>query len=270
MFNKKLFTQINHLINGSKIEQLIKKKNHIDEVKPVFSVVIPVYDRVAELREAVDSVLSQTFCNFEVLLICDGSPEATLEVVDNYTKHPQIRSFKFDDNSGNACRGRNKGIELSRGEFIALLDSDDICKSDRLAKTYRLFLLENADVVSGSVEFLVDGSRKIDGIVNGQIETPIAYDFELMKRFNLISTCTVAVRKKCLLKYGVFRKEMEYREDHELWLRLGYKGCKIVCTNEVLSKYRVHSGNAELKFIEQDDKWYRLMLEMFDQDYRLS
>jgi hypothetical protein len=258
------------VLSNDIVHKMIRQFNKVDVKEPIFSVVIPVYDRTWELKDAVNSVLKQTFKNFEIILVCDGSPQETKDIVDELAEHPQIQIFKFDDNSGNACRGRNKGIELSKGKFIAFLDSDDLCISDRLEKTYKLFLEQNADMVSGSIEFIVDGSRKIDGIKNGKIAYPTEYDFELLKKYNLMYTCTVAIRKSCLEKYGSFRREMIYREDHELWLRLGYKGCKIVCTRDVLSKYRVHSGNAELKFIDEDDKWYQLMLDIYDKDYDWS
>jgi len=259
-----------NFIRSKYINKIIQKNNKYNTFSPIFTIIIPIYDRTLELKEAINSILNQTFINYEILLVCDGSPQETKNIVDEYAKHPQINVFKFDDNSGNACRGRNKGIEISKGEFIAFLDSDDIAIADRLENTYRLILQSNADMVSGAVEFLVDGSRNIEGIDNGQIAKPSEYDFELLKKYNLMYTCTVAVRKSSLEKYGYFRNEMTYREDHELWLRLGYRGCKIVCTNKVFSKYRVHAGNAELKFIDQDDKWHQLMLSVYDKEYDWS
>ncbi len=249
------------------IEKKIKSKNFIDLKKPIFSVIIPIYDRTWELKESIDSVLDQTFVNFEIILVCDGSPLETLKIVDSYEKHSQIKIYKFLDNSGNACRGRNKALELAVGEFISLLDSDDIALPDRLYTTYKLLLENNADFLSGAIEFLVDGSRIIDGVKNGQIAMPTTYELDLLKKFNLMYTCTVSIRKSCLDKYGYFRNEMRYREDHELWLRLGYHGCKIISTNKILSKYRVHAGNAELKFIDQDDKWYQMMLDLYNKPY---
>lgn len=249
------------------VDKILNSKNMVDIDNPMFSIIIPIYDRTWELKDAVNSVLQQTFKNFEIILICDGSPQSTLDIVNELSSHPQVRTFIFNDNSGNACRGRNKGIELSKGEFIAFLDSDDLSLPNRLEKTYRLFLEQNADMISASIEFIVDGSRTIDGIKNGEIAYPTEYDLELLKKYNLMYTCTVAIRKSCLEKYGSFRREMIYREDHELWLRLGYNGCNIVCTRDVLSKYRVHSGNAELKFIAEDDKWYQLMLEIYNKEY---
>jgi len=252
------------------IEKKIKTNNIVDLEKPIFSVIIPIYDRTWELRNAIDSLLNQTFINFEIILICDGSPIETLEVVNEYEKHSQIRSYKFLDNSGNACRGRNKALQLAKGEIIAFLDSDDIALPDRLYITYKIMLETNADFLSGAIEFVVDGSRTIKGIKDKQIAVPTTFNLDLLKKYNLMYTCTVAIRKCCFDKYGYFRQKMRYREDHELWLRLAYHGCKIVSTHKVLSKYRVHSGNAELKFIDQDDKWYQMMLDYYDKPYDWS
>ena len=73
--------------------------------KESFSFVVPVYDRTQKLRESVASLMRQTYDEFEILLICDGSPEPTLEVVDELVKSdPRVRTFQYSANSGNACR----------------------------------------------------------------------------------------------------------------------------------------------------------------------
>ena len=244
----------------NRVRRNVKKLNTNTSV-PCFSVVIPIYDRTVELKEAIESVLSQTFVNFEILLICDGSPAKTVDVVKFYGENPKIRTYFFQDNSGNPCRGRNKGIEMARGCYIAFLDSDDLAMPDRLEKSLYHLIGKDVDVVGGSIQYLTEGESCRD-FKNGQIGfTSEECSYDLLLQGNRLSICTVAVAKKCLDEFGSFREEMRYREDHELWLRLAYHGCSFYNSPEVFAKYRVHDCNAELLYMEDDEKWFKKTLE---------
>jgi len=239
----------------------INRFNNILAVNyPLFSVVIPVYDRTHELEEAIDSVLAQTFVNFELLLVCDGSPRETVEVVRSYSDNPHVKAFFFQDNSGTPCRGRNKGIAMAGGEIIVFLDSDDVALPHRLERTLFHLLSKKVDVVGGAIEYLTeDGGCR--GFENGQIGfTTQECTYDLLLQGNRLSICTVAVKKKCLEQFGAFRREMRYREDHELWLRLAYRGCKFYNSPEIFAKYRVHTCNAELMYLENDVYWKEMVL----------
>jgi glycosyltransferase involved in cell wall biosynthesis len=246
-----------------KTKRLVNKLNNdASDSFPYFSVVIPVYDRTVELREAIDSILSQTFVNFELLLVCDGSPSETVEVVTSYLENPKIRAFFFDDNIGTPCRGRNKGIEMARGRFIAFLDSDDIAMPNRLEITLFHLLTKNVDVVGGAIQYMTDGERCRE-FRNGQIGfTSEKCTYDMLLQGNRLSICTVTVRKNCLEKYGAFREEMRYREDHELWLRLAFHGCSFYNSPEIYAKYRVHDNNAELLYLADDHKWLQKALDL--------
>jgi len=261
----------NYIIDNKNYKQGVIKKidkvNRFNKKNIIFSVIIPIYDRDWELREAIESVLNQSFQNFELILVCDGSPENTLDVVESYRNNEKVIIYKYPDSSGNACRGRNKGIELSRGQIVTFLDSDDKCCKDRLYKSLYHFYDKKADLVYGKVKLIVDDSSKRNGIPNGSISKINDYNFEDLQNGNFIHTSTVSVKKSCLLKWGAFRPEMRYREDHELWLRLAYRGCKFYGIDEVLSYYRVHANNAELKFIANDAHWKKLMNEKYKEEY---
>ena len=233
----------------------------------MFSFVVPVYDRTQKLRESIRSLLRQTYRNFEVLLICDGSPEATLEVVEELAEHPQVRVFRYASNSGNACRGRNKGITMARGDFICLHDSDDIAHHERLARTFATIRDKDADAVYGPTKILVDGTRRIEGIENGRIFDPPEFDFDLLKKLNLMMTCSVAVRRELLLRHGGFRPEMRYREDHELWMRLAHHGARWARAPELLCYYRLHAGNAELVLRDNDEHWHEQAIYWHDKPF---
>jgi len=261
---------IRNLMKGftvDKVKRQVKKLNTDPEGSvPCFSVVIPIYDRTVELREAVDSILSQTFVSFEILLVCDGSPVETVELVNSYSDNPKVRAFFFQDNSGNPCRGRNKGIEMARGRFVAFLDSDDIAMPNRLERSLYYLLEKKVDIVGGAIQYLTE-NESCRGFKNGQIGfTSEECTYEMLREGNRLSICTVAVKRDCLVRFGSFREEMRYREDHELWLRLAYHGCSFYNSPEIFARYRVHDCNAELLYMADDKKWYEKVLDLHKRD----
>jgi len=245
----------------------LKYNNTIDSSELSFSFIVPVYNRTQKLRESVRSLLNQTYQNFEIILICDGSPEATMQVVQELAEFENVRYFTYRNNSGNACRGRNRGIVEAKGDFICLHDSDDIAHQERLSRTKLAIQQNSAEAVYGATKILMDGTREIDGIQNGQLLDPPNFDFELLKQVNIPMTCSVTVKRELLLRYGGFREEMRYREDHELWLRLAHHGCNWVKATGLLCYYRVHGGNAELTLRDNDEHWFNQALYYFDKPF---
>ncbi|WP_417692159.1 glycosyltransferase [Roseibium sp.] len=250
--------------NGIAIDPTSTNPLDLSSKTPIVSVIIPIYDRVAELEEAIESILGQTISAFELLLVTDGSPEPTMAVVNKYRKHPKVRIFEFPTASGNAVRGRNKGILEARGEFIAFLDSDDIAFPDRLEKSLVYLQQSGADVVYGAWEALIDGTRDIPDIRNGQvIQSPNA-TLALLEKHCVPSQSTVMLRKSALQAAGPLKRSMEYREDHELWARLAFHGAQFRALREPLVKIRLHAGNNELNFKSNDDVWFA----RFKQEYK--
>jgi lipopolysaccharide biosynthesis protein/glycosyltransferase involved in cell wall biosynthesis/tetratricopeptide (TPR) repeat protein len=251
---------------GKKWGFLPSRANVIDSdpegspANPVFSVIIPVYDRTWELREALDSVLSQSFLDFEVIIVTDATPPETMEIVFEYIEKDQrVRAFSYADNSGYPHRGRNRGILEARGEFISLLDSDDQYFPDTLEKAHRIFREREVDFVCGRAYYIVDGTRRVGDYVTGSTNQPGPITVDRLIRENPIQTCTVHIRRDLLLEFGGFRLEQEYLEDLELWLRLAYHGCRFFYSDELFAKYRFHQGNLELKNIDQMDYWLEHM-----------
>ncbi|WIE48882.1 glycosyltransferase [Pseudomonas sp. GM17] len=229
---------------------------------PLVSFVIPIYDRVDVLRVTINSALAQTQQVFEVILVTDGSPAQTLAVVEEFRENPLVRIFKFPTSSGNAVRGRNKGILEARGKYIAFLDSDDIAAPDRLEVCLPI-LESGADVVYGGWRALLDGTREIDGLVNGQEVFSPDCDLDMLEKICVPCQSTVMVRRDTLLRTGFLKHRMEYREDHELWLRLAYNGAKFKSIPHVLTDLRLHAGNNELNFKGNDSHWEALLREEY-------
>lgn len=227
---------------------------------PLISVVIPVYDRTEVLKESIESILNQSYQNLELIIVCDGSPKDTINIVKQYEVHEKVRVFYYKNNSGNAVRGRNKAIKEARGKYLAFQDSDDIATLNRLELSLEYINKHNVDVVYGGWRAIVDGSRDIDIEDGAEVFSPDC-DYNMLKEICVPCQSTVMVSLEALRTVGGLKTEMKYREDHELWLRLAYNNFKFKAIPKILTNLRLHESNLELTFKETDDYWYKLMLQ---------
>lgn len=194
---------------------------------PLVSVIIPTYNRAYIVREAIDSVLSQTYANIEVFVVDDGSSDNTAEVLRTYGQRIHIVG---QQNSGPAA-ARNRALEIARGEIITFLDSDDLWLPTYLKR--QLSALERA------------GDNVPCSLCNGWIESPgkkratsfdLAWIFppceegiwlnvpEVMATRPVMFSQMVAIRRKVLQKFGGFNSCMRFWEDFDLEFRLSLRG----------------------------------------------
>lgn len=129
---------------------------------PVISVIVPVYKAERYLNECIDSILAQTFSNFELILVDDGSPDRSGEICDQYAaKDKRIRVIHKPN--GGVSSARNAGLDIARGEWITFVDADDMIAPDMLEKLFNKAEQENADIVTCDFKFLYpDGHTKIE------------------------------------------------------------------------------------------------------------
>lgn len=197
------------------------------------SVVMPVYNTKEEwLREAIESILNQTFADFEFIIINDGSTNNAEEVILSY-KDKRIK-YILQNNSG-VSYSRNKGNLIAKGEYIAVMDSDDISLPNRFEKQVE-FLDKNKDIAALGSWFEIFPEKQI-------IKHPL-----FPKYLDLLKSCcighpTVMYRKSIFEQYN-FKYDSNYKiaHDYELWSRL-IPFVKIANLQEVLLKYRWHGGN---------------------------
>lgn len=214
---------------------------------PKVSVVIPAYNASKFIRESINSVLNQTYKDYEIILVDgrDGSTDNTRELVADYGD--AVRYF-YQENVG-VSDARNKGILNSKGEYVAFLDSDDLWLENKLALQVE-FLDSHPDV--GLV--FSDGWVKAYGNVSARDQRIVGRRFfqltkphrgEVLSQLfvgNFIPTSTVVIRKQCLMKVGLFKKEYNVGEDYDLWLRVA-RVFKVDYTDEPLAIYRVHGDS---------------------------
>ncbi|ETB63550.1 MAG: hypothetical protein O210_OD1C00001G0001, partial [Parcubacteria bacterium RAAC4_OD1_1] len=232
--------------------------------KNLVTIIIPIYNRTWELRESIESILNQTYKNIELILVTDESPKETISVVEEYRNNPKVKIFHFYNNTGNAVRGRNKGIKEAKGEFIAFQDSDDIAEKDRIEKSIQFIKKYKVDIVYGGWRAILDGTRLDTGLVDGQKIFSPDCDFDTLKNICVPCQSTVMVYKKVLHNVGGLNPIMRYREDHELWLRLAYFGYKFKAIPQILTNLRLNKNNNELNFKKDDNHWLDLMFKEYN------
>jgi O-antigen biosynthesis protein len=236
----------------------------------MISVVMPVYDRTDILVESIESILRQTYRDFELVIVTDGSPQKTLRVLLGYASNPQVRIFDFPWRSGGPVRGRNKGIVEARGQWVAFQDSDDIAEPIRLGLSLQYAELFNADVVYGGWRAKIEGKNHAPELRDGQEIICPETTFERLKQICIQCQGTVMVRRSALLAVGGLKQRFNYEEDYELWLRLCARGYVFKAIPEVLTTLRIHDGNLEKKYKAQAAYWHRLVLEEYHVDGDLS
>jgi len=206
---------------------------------PKVSVIIPTYNRADVIGGAIQSVLDQTYADWELIIVDDGSRDNTQDIVASYND-PRIR-YIYRDNTGTPG-ARNTGIQASTGEYVAFLDSDDMFLPDKLQLQVAAMdrKLNLGLVASGWTE--VDAQRKRRRTLCpwrlklGLTLADWLYDC-------LLIVPAVLVRRNWLLRVGLFDAQLRYVEDWDLWLRLAYAGCPMVWEPGVVCLRIVHKGS---------------------------
>lgn len=201
------------------------------------SIIIPAYNAAEYIGFTIESVLKQTHENWEAIIIDDCSKDATAAVVERYAERDgRIRFYRNEQNMG-VARTRNRGFDLFRGQYVALLDSDDYWRPQMLEKLLGRAEETKADIVYCSYELVDEEGRK----VCNDFLVPPETTFEESIVRNVISCSTVLVTAE-LAKNNRFPTDI-YHEDIALWFRILREGGTARGVTEVLASYRQRSGS---------------------------
>ncbi len=203
-------------------------------VTPLISVIMSVYNAETYLKEAIESVLNQTFVDFEFLIIDDASTDKSVEVIKSF-KDERIVLLHNPVNSGVAY-GCNRAIELARGKYIARMDADDICLPDRFSRQFE-YMEQHLDILVLGSMYEIIGTKTISKGL------PIASD--QVKLFCLLNSpvanSTSLIRRSVFDLYNLkYDRTFEPSEDYDLWSRILDFG-KIENLPNLLLLYRVHA-----------------------------
>lgn len=205
---------------------------------PEISVVMPVFNAEQYLRQAVESVLGQTFANFEFLVYDDGSTDGSVGIMQEYAQRDsRIRFFPME-HAGHVT-WLNAGLHEATGEFIGRMDADDVCVPQRFERQHA-FLREHADVVVVGSDFLmIDEDGEALGIGRHETEDETLRKGLLAGLLGEIAHPTSMMRRTAVLRAGGYRKRYETTEDLDLWFRLAEVG-RLANIPQVLLQYRQH------------------------------
>jgi len=208
---------------------------------PMISVVMPVYNGEKFLKEAIESILNQTYKDFEFLIVYDESTDGTLSIIQEF-QEKDTRVVLINGDKEGISGALNKGIKKSRGKYIARLDADDISLATRFEK--QIIHMEDSGVdICGGHSLLINSNGKI----NGLNVVPISHKMCALSLLFKVPFAhpSVMIRKRFLdtnsLKYG--QSSYKIAEDLDLWLRMYGCGARFGNVDSVVLKYRILRGS---------------------------
>lgn len=229
----------------------MKENNTPDEttIQPLVSVVMPAYNAEKYIDEAISSVISQTYTKWELLIIDDCSTDGTAKIAERFaSQDSRIHLLRNLQNMG-VARSRNRGINIARGEWIALLDSDDAWREMKLEKQLAVAESTNADIVYCSYSMMDETSAHLSDFI-----VPETTSYNDMLKESVLSCSTVLIRRSALQQHR-FSTEY-YHEDYVLWLELLKSGYRAAASREVLSDYRiVRESRSNDKLKSAKNRW---------------
>lgn len=225
------------------------------------SIITPTYNRVEYLPLAIESVLNQTYTNFEYHIIDDGSTDNTKDVIQKYLEDNRV-SYYYQKNQGQSA-ARNYGINKSTGDFICFLDSDNLWEPRKLELQVNIFKENpNIDITYGE-------GRLID--VNGnfleskKVNRYSGYITEKILLNNFVSNNTVMCKINCFNQMGGFDESLRCAEDYDLWLRFSTR-YSFFYQQEYYAKYRIWDDRLSAN-IDSVFKNNYIILKRFFEDY---
>ncbi len=211
---------------------------------PKVSVIIPTYNRAKYIRESIDSVLAQTYQDYEIIVVDDGSTDNTKEIILSYGD--KVRYF-FQDH-GNQPLALNFGATKARGEYIAFLDDDDLWVPNKLE--LQVNILDSKEEIGFVCSETYHMNESGETTHHWKRKDWNKDTFESLYENNFICHCVVLVRKQLLDQVGGFDGTLITTQDYDLWLRLT-KICKFEYINKPLARIRFHPNNKHKNRIQK-------------------
>ncbi len=225
--------------------------------KHLVSVIIPAFNSGKFIRETIESVLNQTYNNFEIIVVDDGSTDDTISILKNLELNDKRLTYYQIEHSGRPAVPRNFGIKKSNGELIAFLDADDIWVKNKLEKQLTEFkkhpdyiFIYSMSVTFGDVN-LFSKNYEVLPLLHKAVKNKT----DLLKIGNTITCSSVLVKKEALLKVSGFDEDENLKavEDYDLWIRLSEFGT-FGFIPKILTYYRVHKSQSSADWQTKQDR----------------
>ena len=206
--------------------------------QPEVSILMPVYNAERYLPESVESILSQSFCDFEFLIFDDGSTDRSLSILEEYAKR-DTRIHIYPRPHRGYVPWLNEGIRIAQGEFIARMDADDIAMKDRLACQVEFMREHPSYVAVGSDCLAIDPDGAELHRIGYDLNHRVDAESLLAGESEGLAHPTTMLRREVLVRVGGYREEYEFLEDYDLWFRLVELG-PLGLVPKILLKHRLH------------------------------
>ncbi|PSB07203.1 glycosyl transferase family 2 [filamentous cyanobacterium CCP1] len=204
---------------------------------PTVSVVMAVYNAERYVAQAIDSILQQTFTDFELIILNDGSTDGSLRILQQYEKRDHRIRLISRENQG-IPRTRNDLLKASQGEFMAVMDSDDVALPDRLSLQVN-FLRQHPEVVCvGGAHDLIDHKGRFLTRLHLPTDDEAIQQAVIVGHAPICNPCAL-IRREALLQVGGYDERLGQAEDLDVWLKLGEIG-KLANLSDSVLQYRVH------------------------------
>lgn len=209
--------------------------------QPKISIILITYNRSRFISEAIESVLAQSFSDWELLIIDDASTDDTRKIIENLIETEKRIKYFFNKTNIGISKSRNMGLSLAQGKYIAIIDSDDIWDDSNKLKSQYNFLENNRDyaLLGGGVIVINQNGQEIKKYYNPESDEKIRKKMLIKNPF---AHSSVMYLKKAAVDLGGYDPKLKTLEDYDLYLKIGAKH-KLYNLKKYFSKYRVHSGN---------------------------
>ena len=235
------------------------------------SVILPVFNAEKYLKEAIESILNQTYSDFELIILNDGSTDKSVNIINSFNDK---RIVKINQKNIGLPSTLNKGISIAKGEYIARMDADDKSILNRFE--IQIAFMERhreVDVLGGAINF-IDLNGKYLGrsftLINNSL-----IRYYMFNIANVIAHPSVLIRKSAFEKYGIYNHQLNINEDYHLWCKFLRNGAVIKNVSDTLLDYRIHDDsissnnhfnrlNSELwnRILQEDVPSYALIKEL--------
>lgn len=218
------------------------------------SVITPAYNCEKYIRECMNSVINQTYQNWEMLIVNDKSSDSTKKIIEGYIKKdPRIKIYNQQINAGVAV-ARNKAIEMSKGRFVAFLDSDDAWNPNKLEKQIKFMIDNNYGFTFTSYEIMSDKQKWQKKI----FPVPLKINYNQYLKNTIIGCLTVVMDKEIL---GEIKVEIGHLEDVLTWMKYLKAGNTAYAINENLASYRVAQDSVSSNKFKNAKRYYLCLRE---------
>jgi len=229
-------------------------------ISPLVSIITPLYNAESYISETIESVINQTYKNWEMLIVDDKSTDNSVEQVLKYVKaDARIKLYKLPANNGNPYYARNYATQKATGELIAFLDSDDIWLPDKLALQVEFMNDNNYPIVFSSYKKFTTNTTK----ASKAIIAPKSVDYKKLLKGNSIGCLTSVYNVKLVGKiYQINHKH----EDYIMWLEVLRRGFVAYGLDQVLALYRVHANSISNSKITMAGVTWRIFRNVLKQN----